>query len=116
LAGADLAAGLPAFAVTGLVAAGFAAGAALAFDFAGAAFTATAFVALTETGLAFAVFVAVALVAAGDLVETFTAAALAEVDLVADAFAEVLAVAFVLDDFDFFSALAPPKAAAQPSV
>lgn len=99
-----MAAGLPALAVTGLgvaglVAAGFAAAVALAFGFADAAFTETAFVALTETGWA---FVAVVLVAACALVETFTT--------------DVLAAAFALDDFDFFSTLAPPKAAAQPSV
>lgn len=107
-------AGLPPFAETALVATGFAAGADLVFDFAGAAFTETGLVALAETGLAFAPLVVVALVGAADLVETFTADALAVVDLVA--FAEVFASDLALVDFDFFSTLAPPKAAAQPSV
>jgi hypothetical protein len=102
---------------TALVAAGLAAGADLAFDFAGAAFTETALVALAETGLAFAPFVVVALTAAealagaGAFADTFTADALVVVDLVA--FAEVFASDFA---FDFFSTLDPPKAAAQPSV
>lgn len=113
MAGADFFAGLPAFAETALVAAGFSAGADLAFAFAGAAFTETGLVAFTETALALVDLVAAAFAGAGDLVETFTAAALAEVDLVAVAFAEVFASA--LDLVDFFS-LVPPKAAAQPSV
>jgi len=118
LAAAAFGAGLPAFAETAFVAAGFAAaGADLVFDLAGAAFTETALVALAETGLAFAPLVVVALAGvdlagAGDLTDTFTADALVVVDLVAVALASDL----VLVDFDFFSTLAPPKAAAQPSV
>ncbi len=111
MAGADFFAGLPAFAETALVAAGFSAGADLAFAFAGAAFTETGLVAFTETALALVDLVAAAFAGAGDLVETFAAAALAVVDLVA--FAEVFASA--LDLVDFFS-LVPPNAAAQPSV
>ncbi len=111
LAGADFVAGLPAFAETALVAAGLAAGA-LAFAFAGAAFTETGLVAFTETGLALAPLVVAALAGAGDLVETFAADAFAVDDL--PAFAEVFASDF--DLVDFFSTPAPPKAAAQPSV
>lgn len=99
MAGADFFTGLPAFAETALVAAGFTAGADLVFAFAGAAFTETGLVAFTETGFAFAPLVMVAFEGAGDLV--------------AVAFAEVFALD--LDLVDFFS-LVPPKAAAQPSV
>ena len=114
MAGADFVAGLPAFTETAFDAAGLA-GAALAFAFAGAAFTETGLVALAETGFAFVPLAVTAFAGAGDLVETFTAAALAVVDFVAFvAFAEVLASDFAL--VDFLPALAAPKAAAQPSV